>query len=226
MVLLQKYSNFYLLKASPTDLGCFYDTAGNRRWLSTCFSRHWKTCEKEATEGGWQETADRQLVNWHIPSSGWHALVPKVSLSATWIPGSPWTSLKVWMTFCPHMTGPQHHPTFCSWAPPRRDRTYRTTLCEPLEFTISLSHHIADAPQAIPLKHFSIKWMEGFLAIIIVENYAWLIKQQLKNAGFLTQYLELKKAPNTPKHIPPLQSWDTAENGSPHVCLPSLLQLG
>lgn len=43
MALLRKYSNFYLLKASTKHLACFYDTAGTRRWLSTCFSRQWKT---------------------------------------------------------------------------------------------------------------------------------------------------------------------------------------
>lgn len=118
----------------------------------------------------------------------------------------PWQPLDISKSMDDILSPHDRPPTpsyLCSWAPPRRDRTYRTTLCEPLEFTISLSHHIADAPQAIPLKHFSIKWMEGFLAIIIVENYAWLIKQQQKNAGFLTQYLELKKAPNTHKTHPP-----------------------
>lgn len=47
--------------------------------------------------------------------------------------------------------------------------------------------------------------MDGgfFLTIIIVENYAWLVKQQQKNAGFLTQYLELEKAPNIHKTHPP-----------------------
>lgn len=45
--------------------------------------------------------------------------------------------------------------------------------------------------------------MDGiFLAIIIVENYAWLVtwpKNNNKKAVLLTQYLELKKVPNTHK---------------------------
>lgn len=157
MVLLQKYSNFYLLKAIPKDQGCFCDTAGTRRWLSTCFSRQWKTCEEEATEGGWQETIDRQLVNGHIPSSGWHALIPKVS-SATQIPGSPWMSLKGMGDILSPCDKPMP-PYLCSWALPstQEDRTCRTTLCEPPEFTISPSCRIADAPQATPIKYFSIK---------------------------------------------------------------------
>lgn len=93
MVLLQKYSNFYLLKASPKDLGCFYDTAGTRRWLSMCFSKQWKTCEKEATEGGWQETIDRTRELAHPTKCMTHTCT-KGLLSATRIPGSPWMSLK------------------------------------------------------------------------------------------------------------------------------------
>lgn len=118
----------------------------------------------------------------------------------------PWQPLDISKSMDDILSPHDRPPTpsyLCSWAPPRRDRTYRTTLCEPLEFTISLSHHIADAPQAIPLKHFSIKWMEGFLAIIIVENYAWLIKQQQKKCCFFNTILRTQKGPKHPQNTSP-----------------------
>lgn len=160
----------FLPAKSKSHRPCFYDTARTRRWLSTCFSRQWKTWER-GHQGRVTGDNRQTTLNWHIPSSRWHTLVPKVSLSATWISGSLWMSLKGMDDILSPCDKPPTPSYLCSWAPPstQEDRTCRTTLCEPPEFTISLSRSMADAPQAAPLKYFCIKSMDFYFSYY----YCW-----------------------------------------------------
>lgn len=121
----------------------------------------------------------------------------------TQITGSPSTSLKG-MVFCPHLTGLENHPTFSAeiHQVPEESATCRTTLSEPPGFTISLSHRTLDAPEAIPLQYFSIKRDSGFwvfVQLLVLKNMPYWLNDNIKHATSLTEYLALRKAPNTHK---------------------------
>lgn len=140
-----------------------------------------RPCEEEATEGGWQETIDRLNCELAHPIELRHALVPKVSPSATRISGSPWMSLKGMDDILSPCDKPLVLSYLCSpTKKPRGQNLQDNTLWASRIHHFSLLLHGRRSPSHSTKINTSVLNGWGFfsiifLAIIIVENYAWLV---------------------------------------------------